>query len=358
LKLVIQIPCLNEESTLPTTLADLPRSLPGVSSIETLVVDDGSDDRTSEVARAAGVTRVVRLSAHGGLASAFARGLEEALAMGADIIVNTDADNQYRGADIERLIAPILGGRADMVIGARPIDTTAEFSPLKKWLQKIGSMAVRALSRTHVPDATSGFRAYSRNAAMRLTVVTTFTYTLETLIQAGQKRITIAHVPIRTNPKLRDSRLFSNMGTYITRSVGTLVRVYILYQPLRVMIAISAGFLLAALALLARAVYFYFRVGGEAGQSGHVQSLVLAAALAVIGVLVAILGIMSDLTAMNRRLIEEVLTNSRIMRFGEDTGSARAAFNPSRPAALPVIGPPRRKPVRETEAAAGRSGRS
>jgi glycosyltransferase involved in cell wall biosynthesis len=358
LKLVIQIPCLDEESTLPTTLADLPHALPGVSSIETLVIDDGSEDRTCEVARAAGVTRVVRLSAHRGLASAFARGLDEALAMGADVIVNTDADNQYRGADIERLIAPILAGRADMVIGTRAIDAIAEFSPLKKWLQKFGSMAVRRLSSTHVPDATSGFRAYSRNAAMRLTVVTNFTYTLETLIQAGQKSLTIAHVPIRTNPKLRESRLFSNMGTYISRSVGTLARVYILYQPLRVMIGISSGFMLAAVVLFARAVYFYFRVGGQAGQSGHVQSLVLAAALAVIAVLVAILGILSDLTAMNRRLIEEVLTNSRLMRFGDDTVGARNISSPPRPAALPVIGPPRREAARNPETATGRSGRS
>jgi len=313
-KLVIQIPCLNEEATLPGTLADLPRAIPGVDVIEVLVVDDGSEDRTSEVARRHGVHRVARLPARQGLARAFNRGLQEALAMGADIIVNTDADNQYRGEDIARLIGPILDGRAEMVVGARPIGETADFSPLKKRLQRVGSSVVRALSSTTIPDATSGFRAYSRDAAMRLTVVSNFTYTLETLIQAAEKHIVVAHVPIRTNPKTRESRLFTGMGSYIRRSVATMSRVYVMYRPLKVFLTLSFLFLAAALVLLGRFAYLYMIM--RPLPTGHVQSLVVAGVLAIIGVLVAALGVLSDLIAMNRRLLEEILTNTRLLRFG------------------------------------------
>lgn len=317
MKLVIQIPCLDEEATLPITLAALPRTLPGVDTIELLVIDDGSRDRTSEVARQHGVHRVVRFTARRGLARAFAQGLQESLAMGADVIVNTDADNQYRGEDIGRLVAPILEGRADMVIGDRQVDTIAHFSPLKKALQKSGSAVVRWLSRTSVPDTTSGFRAYSREAAMRLTVVSDFTYTIETLIQAGQKGIAIEVVPIRTNPVTRESRLFRGMGHYIQRSLATMGRIYVLYQPLRIFLFVSGLFLLMSLALFMRFLYFFLRVPGP---TGHVQSLVVAGALAMIGVLVAVLGILSDLTAMNRRLLEEILTHTRHLRFGGERG--------------------------------------
>ncbi len=308
MKLVIQIPCLNEEASLPVTLADLPQSLPGIDIIELLVIDDGSSDRTSEVARAHGVHRVRRFTARRGLAHAFDAGLREALAMGADVIVNTDADNQYVGADVAKLVEPILARRADMVVGSRPIDSITHFSPLKKALQRLGSSVVRALSSTDVPDATSGFRAYSREAALRLTVLTGFTYTLETLIQASQKNITIAHVPIRVNGKLRESRLFRGMGSYISRSLGTMVRVYLLYRPLRFFLSLAALFMAGALALFARFLFLYFTTPG---QTGHVQSLVVAGVLAVMGTLFVSLGVLADLTAMNRRLLEEVVVNTR-----------------------------------------------
>ena len=323
MKLVIQIPCLNEEATLPATLADLPREIPGVRTIEILVVDDGSSDRTGEVARALGVTRVVRFAQRQGLAAAFARGLQEALAMGADIIVNTDADNQYQGRDVAKLVAPILSGQADIVIGDRQIDTVAEFSPFKKQLQKLGSRVVRGLSHTGVPDATSGFRAYSREAALRLTVVSGFTYTLETVIQAVQKNLSVDHVPVGTNPRTRESRLFTNMGSYLQRSVTTMARIYVLYQPLKAFLALSAAFLLAAFILFARFLYFYFLT--RPLPSGHVQSLVVAGALAIMGVLIAALGVLSDLTAMNRRLLEEILTNTRVARYGRGANAERRA---------------------------------
>jgi glycosyltransferase involved in cell wall biosynthesis len=313
-KLVIQIPCLNEEATLPATLADLPTSLPGVDAIEILVIDDGSTDRTSEVARAHGVHRVARFPANQGLARAFERGLQEALAMGADLIVNTDADNQYSGRDIGTLIQPLLEGRADIVVGTRPIAEIEHFSPLKKALQKLGSSVVRRLSNTTVPDATSGFRAYNRNAALKLTVVTAFTYTLETLIQGSQKQLEITHVPIRTNPKTRDSRLFGSMGAYIQRSLGTMARVYLMYQPLKIFSGISALFLGASLLLLARFLYLYFTTSGP---TGHVQSLVLAGALGMIGMLVGVLGVLADLIATNRRLLEEILVHTRLLRVSQ-----------------------------------------
>ncbi len=314
MKLVIQIPCLNEEATLAATLADLPRSLPGVDTIEILIIDDGSTDRTAEVARELGAHRVARFPANQGLARAFERGLQEALAMGADIIVNTDADNQYSGQDIGKLIEPLLEGRADIVVGTRPIDDIDHFSPLKKSLQKLGSSVVRRLSRTSVPDATSGFRAYNRNAALKLTVVTAFTYTLETLIQGSQKQLAITHVPIRTNPKTRESRLFGSMRSYIQRSLGTMARVYLMYQPLKIFLGLCGLFLGAAFVLLARFLYFYFTTDGP---TGHVQSLVLAGALGMIGVLVGVLGVLSDLIATNRRLLEEILVHSRILRAGQ-----------------------------------------
>lgn len=314
MKLVIQIPCLNEEASLPATFADLPRSLPGVSTIEYLVIDDGSTDRTSEVARELGVHRIVRFPARRGLARGFEAGLREALAMGADIIVNTDADNQYQGQDIGKLIAPILEHRADMVVGTRPIDNIEHFSPLKKSLQKLGSGVVRTLSGSDVPDATSGFRAYSREAAMKLTVLTNFTYTLETIIQASQKNITVAAVPIRTNGMLRESRLFKGMRAYITRSLGTMFRVYVLYQPLRFFLTLAALFLAASLVLFTRFFWLYFTLPG---QTGHVQSVIVGGVFAMIGALFAALGVLADLTAMNRRILEEIVMNSRALRYGQ-----------------------------------------
>ena len=323
MKLVIQIPCLNEEATLPATLADLPRALPGIDCIEVLVVDDGSSDRTSEVARRHRVDRVVRFPARQGLAAAFARGLQESLAMGADLIVNTDADNQYRGEDIVRLVQPILEGRADMVIGDRQVERIPHFSPLKRRLQKVGSKVVAGLASTDVPDATSGFRAYSRDAAMRITVLSGFTYTLETVIQATQKNIGIVSVPIRTNPKARESRLFRSIPDYLQRSVGTMLRIYVLYQPLRLFLGAAAVFLAVAAFLFVR--FFYFWITRPL-QSGHVQSLVVAGAFAVVGVLLGALGVLSDLIAMNRRLLEEILTHARELRY-DSAEETRATEN-------------------------------
>jgi glycosyltransferase involved in cell wall biosynthesis len=310
-KLVIQIPCHNEETTLPVTLADLPRRLPGFDSVQWLVIDDGSSDRTGDVARAHGVHRVVRFPEWRGLARAFEAGLREALAMGADVVVNTDADNQYQGADVATLVQPILEGRADMVVGTRPIAATEHFSPLKKLLQRLGSGAVRRLSRTDVPDATSGFRAFSRAAALRLTVLTDFSYTLETIIQAGEKNIAVAHVPVRTNGQLRESRLFRSTRTYVQRSLATMLRVYMLYQPLRFFMSLAALFLLAALALSVR--FFVIWLEKPVG-TGHVQSLLVAGVCAIIGVLFLALGLLADLTAMNRRLLEEIVVNTRALR--------------------------------------------
>ncbi len=322
MKLVIQIPCLNEEATLPVTLADLPRTLPGVDSIEVLVIDDGSTDRTSEVARANGVQHVLRFPARRGLAHGFDAGLREALAMGADLIVNTDGDNQYQGADIGKLVEPILARRADMVVGSRPIESIAYFSPLKKLLQRLGSGVVRRLANTDVPDATSGFRAYSREAALRLTVLTGFTYTLETLIQASQKNIAIAHVPIRVNGKLRESRLFHGMGSYVTRSLGTMARIYLLYQPLRFFLTLASVFAAGALALFVRFLVAYFTT---VGPTGHVQSLTVAGVLAIIATLFGALGVLADLSAMNRLLLEEIVVNTRMQRIDSGRGRPEAS---------------------------------
>jgi glycosyltransferase involved in cell wall biosynthesis len=320
-KLVIQIPSRNEEATLPATLAELPTRLPGFDVVEWLVIDDGSSDRTSDVARAHGVHRVVRFTERRGLARAFEAGLREALAMGADVIVNTDADNQYRGADVATLVQPILSGQADMVVGTRPIEDIKHFSPLKKLLQRIGSDVVRRLSSTDVPDATSGFRAFDREAALRLTVLTNFSYTIETLIQASEKNIAVTHVPVRTNAKLRESRLFTSTGTYIRRSLATMFRVYMLYQPLRFFISLAAVFLVAGLGLFLRFFVIWLQ---SPFQTGHVQSLIVAAASTIIGVLFLALGVLADLTAMNRRLLEEIVVNTRSIRAEQSRKDGRA----------------------------------
>lgn len=303
MKLIIQIPCLNEEQTLPQTLADLPRYIDGVSEIEYLVIDDGSTDRTVEVARTNGVHHIVRLTNRKGLAEAFMAGLDACLKLGADIIVNTDGDNQYRGADIEKLVRPILERKADMVVGDRQVENIAHFSPLKKRLQKIGSWVVRHVSETNVPDATSGFRAYSREAALRMNVISRFTYTLETIIQAGKKNIALSHVRINTNGKLRESRLFSSMPAYIKRSVSTIFRIYAMYEPLK-MFAISGTIIFTPGAVLAlRFLYFFFTGDGN----GHIQSLILSAVLMIVGFQITMIGLVADLIGGNRRLIEDSL---------------------------------------------------
>ncbi len=319
MKLIIQIPCYNEEGTLPVTLADLPRNIDGIDCIETLVIDDGSTDRTSEVAKRAGVQHVVRFTNNQGLARAFAAGLDASLRLGADVIVNTDADHQYRGEDIARLIEPVLHGRADIVIGARDIRSIEHFSWVKKILQRIGSSFVRTVSRTTVPDTTSGFRAYSREAAMRINVVSDFTYTLETIIQAGTSGMAIDHVPVQTNPQLRESHLFSSLGEYLARSVVTIIRIYTMYKPLKVFTWIGGTVFSVGALLVVRFLYYYFVFSHQ--PTGHIQSLIIAAICMVIGFQIFMFGLLADLTAKNRKLVEDVLM--RIKKAETGTGKAR-----------------------------------
>ncbi len=312
MKLIVQIPCLNEEATLPITVPDIPRQIEGVDTVELLVIDDGSSDRTVQVARELGVEHIVRFRGNRGLAAAFAAGLDAALRLGADVIVNTDGDNQYAGASIPDLIAPILSGQADMVIGDRQTDTIAHFSPLKKRLQKLGSWVVRQASNTDIPDTTSGFRAYSREAALRINVVSDYSYTLETIIQAGKQRLALGHVPVATNPKLRESRLFGSIPAYLRRSVETIVRIYAMYEPLRVFVA--AGLLLLLGGLLLSLRYLYFVLMGEG--TGHVQSVIIAAVLFIAGFQIILIGLLADLIAVNRRLSENILLRVKRMEVG------------------------------------------
>ena len=302
MKLIVQIPALNEQETLAVTIAAIPRDIPGVSSIEVLVIDDGSVDRTVDVAREAGADHILQMSSHVGLARAFAAGLEEALSLGADIIVNTDADNQYCADDIPNLIAPILKREAQIVIGARPITEIEDFSPLKKALQRLGSWVVRKASGSSIPDAPSGFRAYSRDAAARLCVVNTYTYTLETIIQAGRKRIPMATVPVRVNKVTRPSRLFKGIREYVSRSARTILRVFVIYAPLNFFLSLCAIFALPGLLGVARFMYFYMVDGG----AGHIQSLVLSGVLLALATIMFAVGILADLIATNRNLLEDI----------------------------------------------------
>lgn len=306
MKLIIQIPCYNEAETLPETVRCLPRSIPGVDEVETLVVDDGSQDGTADVARALGVDHIVRTH-HVGLAGAFKIGLDACCRLGADIIVNTDADNQYHADDIPRLIEPILAGRAEMVIGDRGVATLESFSPLKRRLQTIGSRVVGRASGLDIPDATSGFRALTRETALRTMVLSNYSYTLETLIQAGANRIPVAYVPVRTNAKMRPSRLMKGLGEYLSHSGVTIVRAYTMYRPLRVFTLFSLVFLLAGLGLGIRFLVFYVQGQG----SGHVQSVILAAVLLIIGFQIGLIGLLADLISFNRKIMEEVLYRMR-----------------------------------------------
>jgi len=307
LKLIVQIPCFDEETTLPETLRDIPRHISGVDQIEILVIDDGSTDQTSQVARECGVEHVVRFKVNQGLARGFMVGLQTALHLGADIIVNTDADNQYSGGDIPKLIQPILEGRADVVIGDREVESIRHFSTTKKFLQRVGSWVVRVASGTRIPDAPSGFRAFSREAALRTNIVSGYTYTLETIIQAGHNRLAIAHVPVRTNPKTRESRLISNIWKYIWISASTIIRTYAMYQPLRFFSTI--GVIIFTIGLIISARYIYYMSIGEG--AGHIQSLILAAVLMMLGFQTIVIGLISDLIAANRRLSEEIVYRLR-----------------------------------------------
>lgn len=304
MKLIIQIPCLNEAETLAIALADLPREVEGFDEVEWLIIDDGSTDDTVEVARRNGVHHVVSHPVNRGLAVGFMTGLEAGLRLGADVIVNTDADNQYCGADIPKLTTPILAREADIVIGARPIDETEHFSWIKKKLQRLGSWAVRMASGTKVADAPSGFRAMSREAAMRLNVFSAYTYTLETIIQAGQSNLRIASVPIRTNADLRPSRLVSNIPNYVKRSLLTILRVFVIYRPMALFFWAGSIFFGVGLIVGIRFLYFYAHGAGD----GHVQSVIFASLLVTLGVLLFMMGLIGDLIATNRKLLERIRT--------------------------------------------------
>ncbi|MFV0257675.1 MAG: glycosyltransferase family 2 protein [Acidimicrobiales bacterium] len=314
-KLIIQIPCLNEEDQLPDTLADLPRSVPGFDDVEWLVVDDGSTDRTAEVARAHGVDHVVRLPRNRGLANAFQAGLDACLKLGADVVVNTDADNQYAAADIPSLVEPIVAGAADIVVGCRDVRNHQEFSPLKIRLQLLGSWTVRKASGTDIPDATSGFRAYSREAALGLTVINQYTYTIESLIQAGRHNAAIVAVPIATNPKVRESRLFGSMSSYVRRNAVTIGRVFAAYEPLKFFGWLSMLLLAGGLLAFAPFLIDWFRTGDT---SGHLQSLILGA----IGILSAIqlgaLAVVADLVAGQRAVAQRTLERVRRLELDAD----------------------------------------
>jgi glycosyltransferase involved in cell wall biosynthesis len=302
MKLIIQIPCYNEEKTLAFTLKQIPRSIPGIDTVELLIINDGSTDRTVEVAKANGVAHVVDFPKNKGLAKGFMAGIERCLTEGADIIINTDADNQYNAADIPRLIQPILDGTAEFVVGARPISNIRHFSPIKKALQKIGSYVVRKISQTNIPDAPSGFRAISRDAAMRLNVHSRYTYTLETIIQAGLNDIAITSVPIRVNEDLRPSRLVRSTWSYIKRSIFTMLRIFVVYKPFRFFMSIGIFVFLLGTIFGLRFLYFFFTGNG----AGHVQSLILTAILLMMGFQTMLVAFLSDLLATNRRLLEDI----------------------------------------------------
>ncbi len=307
MKLIIQIPCYNEAETLPLTLRDLPRTLPGIDEIEWLVIDDGSADQTAEVARSLGVEHIVRLPQHQGLGRAFLSGLELALRSGADVIVNTDADNQYDANNIPQLIAPILEHRAEIVVGDRGVADLEHFSPTKRLLQRIGSWVVQSASGLKVPDATSGFRAFSREAALRIMVLSDYSHTLETLIQAGSRHLGVAYVPVRTQPQIRSSRLIRNIPEYLIRSGITIVRSYAMYQPLRVFLIL--GFGMIVLGCLPGIRFLYYLVVEHS--AGHVQSLILSAILLIVGFQVVLIGLLADLIGFNRKILEEILYRLR-----------------------------------------------
>lgn len=321
MKLIIQIPCLNEADTLPATVSDLPRALPGVDCIETLVVDDGSADGTAAVAREVGVDHVVIHRRNRGLAQAFQTGLDTALRLGADVIVNTDGDNQYPAAEIARLISPIVDGRADIVIGDRQVETIDHFSPLKKWLQQVGSWTIRNVSGTNVPDAASGFRAYSREAALRINVLSRYSYTLETIIQAGKMGLTIVTVPVKTNAPTRPSRLQRSMWHFVKAQASTILRIYAFYEPLRTFSYIAAPFLLLGLGLWFRFLANFF-FGPHPDR--FIQSVTIGTGLLVVGALIFVLGILADIAGKHRQLTQEALYRMKKLELTR-TGSPVAA---------------------------------
>jgi glycosyltransferase involved in cell wall biosynthesis len=327
MKLIIQIPCFNEEAQLPETLSHLPREIEGFEAVEWLIIDDGSTDATIATAKAHGVDHIVKLTNHKGLAAGFQAGLDAGLKLGADVIVNTDADNQYDGRDIPKLVAPILRGEADMVIGDRRVDSNEHFSHSKRRLQRLGSWVVRQASSTEVPDTTSGFRAYNREAALQMQVVSKFTYTLETIIQAGKLLVAIDHVPVRTNPKTRESRLFPSMPAYIRRNGLSIFRIYSQYEPLRVFWggAVITG--VAAMVFFLRFLIDFISGGGVAG---HVQSLIFGAVLFNAAMLLGALGVIGDLLSAQRIMLQR--TFERVRRIELQLGVEPSHYEPGAPA--------------------------
>lgn len=315
MKLIIQIPCLNEEESLPKTLADLPKHIEGVDTIETLIIDDGSTDRTSQVARENGVRHFVRFRKRQGLARAFYAGLDAALKAGADIIVNTDADGQYKGEDIPRLVKPILEGKADIVIGNRDIENVKQFSWIKKRLQRIGSWVVCHLAESTISDATTGFRAYSREAALKLNIISDYTYTLESIIQAEHKNLAIANITISTNEVKRRSRLFKSIPEYLKRSFLTIIRIYSMFNPFRLFLTLGMAFICVGVLISGRFLFYYLLGQGY----GRIQSLIFAAVFLIIGFQMIVVGIISDLISANRRLIEDALLRIKRLELSKRT---------------------------------------
>jgi glycosyltransferase involved in cell wall biosynthesis len=327
MKLIIQIPCFNEEGQLPLTLSRLPRELAGFDEVEWLIIDDGSTDRTVEVARELGVDHVVRLTNHKGLAAAFQAGIDAGLKLGADVIVNTDGDNQYEGTDIPKLVQPILRGEADMVVGDRRVDTVEEFSAAKKLLQRIGSWVVRHASSTDLPDTTSGFRAYNREAALQVQAVSKFTYTLETIIQAGKLLVAVQHVPIRTNPKTRESRLFPSTTAYVRRNALSIFRIYSQYQPLKVFWGGALVMGVPAIALFIRFLVYY--IENPHAARGHIQSLIAGAVLFIGAMLLGSLGVIGDLLDAQRIISQR--TFERVRRIELQLGVKPSHYEPGEP---------------------------
>ncbi len=318
MKLIIQIPCYNEALTLPATLKALPRQLEGIDCIEWLIIDDGSTDQTAEIAREHGADHIVRLKKHAGLAAGFVAGLEACLKLGADLVVNTDADNQYHAEDIVHLIQPILEGKADLVVGDRGVSTTRNFSTFKRFLQRLGSWVIAKASNLDIPDATSGFRALSRDAALRTIVVSEYSYTLETLIQAGAHRTAVSYVPVRTNPQTRPSRLMRSIPHYLSNSTQTILRAYTMYRPMRVFSLISAIFVFLGMVLGLRFIIYWIQGQG----SGHIQSLILTAVLIIVGFQTFLIGLVADLISFNRRIMEETLYRVRRLELDKQPDEA------------------------------------
>ena len=341
MKLIIQIPCFNEEAQLPLTLSHLPRQVPGFDAVEWLIIDDGSTDRTVEVARERGVDHIVRLTNNKGLAAAFQAGLDAGLKLGADVIVNTDADNQYEGEDIPKLVAPILRGQADMVVGDRQVGTIEHFSAGKKLLQRLGSWVVRQASSTRIPDTTSGFRAYNREAALQVQAVSKFTYTLETIIQAGKLLVAVDHVPIRTNPKTRESRLFPSTTAYVRRNAISIFRIYSQYEPLKVFWGGALLMGVPALVLFVRFLVLFIEDPHTA--TGHVQSLIAGAVLFIAAMLLGALGVIGDLLAAQRTLSQR--TFERVRRIELQLGVEPSHYEPGAASDAEPVVPPDAKPA-------------